>query len=635
MIKKNQRHITLILLLNFVFQTALAQTQPTRLQSTTQLALSYYNAKDFEKAAPLLYEVYELSKNNYYFRLYLTSLIELQRFEEAEAQIKKEIKKLRSPSPELQIHWGYLLKTQGNKKEAEQKYTEALNMTSTDRPTIMMVANAFTQWQEFEWTKKVYLKARRENSEEHFSYELALAYMYLRDYEQMMEEYLNLIAHDEKQLQRVESALSSAMRIDVDNSLRTSFRTQVLKRIQAEPNVIGYNRLLIWFFLQEKQFAGALRQSIALDKRTGEEDMQIYQLGQMALNNSVFNEAERAFNYLVEKGEKAPLFIPANEQKIHAAYLRFKNENNQSREEAEKLADMFEKGLETLGYIAATLNLIGDYAHLLAFYLDDSEKAISVLQKGLEIPRLRPEQSGMLKTEMADIYIYAGDPWEATLLYSQVIESNKNNLLGDEVKLKKAMLGYYMGNFGWAKAQLDVLKASTSKFTANDAMELSMLIGNNLNLDTTAVPLQMFARADLLFFRNKEARAMATLDSIAEIYPYHSLMENILLRKAKIEIEQNRYELAAEYLQEITENHSYGLLADKALFMLAELNNYNLGEKEKAKELYRLMLTRYPGSVFVEESREKFRELRETYPDIITNPQEELFLDETVPDEIN
>lgn len=635
MIKKNQRHITLILLLNFVFQTALAQTQPTRLQSTTQLALSYYNAKDFEKAAPLLYEVYELSKNNYYFRLYLTSLIELQRFEEAEAQIKKEIKKLRSPSPELQIHWGYLLKTQGNKKEAEQKYTEALNMTSTDRPTIMMVANAFTQWQEFEWTKKVYLKARRENSEEHFSYELALAYMYLRDYEQMMEEYLNLIAHDEKQLQRVESALSSAMRIDVDNSLRTSFRTQVLKRIQAEPNVIGYNRLLIWFFLQEKQFAGALRQSIALDKRTGEEDMQIYQLGQMALNNSVFNEAERAFNYLVEKGENAPLFIPANEQKIHAAYLRFKNENNQSREEAEKLADMFEKGLETLGYIAATLNLIGDYAHLLAFYLDDLEKAISVLEKGLEIPRLRPEQSGMLKTEMADIYIYAGDPWEATLLYSQVIESNKNNLLGDEVKLKKAMLGYYMVNFGWAKAQLDVLKASTSKFTANDAMELSMLIGNNLNLDTTAVPLQMFARADLLFFRNKEARAMATLDSIAEIYPYHSLMENILLRKAKIEIEQNRYELAAEYLQEITENHSYGLLADKALFMLAELNNYNLGEKEKAKELYRLMLTRYPGSVFVEESREKFRELRETYPDIITNPQEELFLDETVPDEIN
>jgi TolA-binding protein len=180
-----------------------------------------------------------------------------------------------------------------------------------------------------------------------------------------------------------------------------------------------------------------------------------------------------------------------------------------------------------------------------------------------------------------------------------------------------------------------VLKASTSKLTANDAMELSMLIGNNLNLDTTAVPLQMFARADLLFFRNKDAEALATLDSISEIFPYHSLTENILYRKAKIEIDQNNFETAAEYLQEITDNFSYSLLADDALFMLAELLNYQLDEKAKAKELYRMMLTRHPGSVFTEESREKFRELREIYPDVMTSPQEELFFENTIPDELN
>jgi hypothetical protein len=33
---------------------------------------------------------------------------------------------------------------------------------------------------------------------------------------------------------------------------------------------------------------------------------------------------------------------------------------------------------------------------------------------------------------------------------------------------------------------------------------------------------------------------------------------------------------AAEYLQEITDNFSYGLLADDALYMLAELYNYQL-----------------------------------------------------------
>ncbi len=127
----------------------------------------------------------------------------------------------------------------------------------------------------------------------------------------------------------------------------------------------------------------------------------------------------------------------------------------------------------------------------------------AVLKKGLAISRLNPEQQGMLKTEMADTYVYNNDPWEATLIYSQVIEANKNNSLGDEVKLKKARLAYYIGNFSWAKAQLDVLKASTSKLTANDAMELSLLIGNNLNLDTTAAPLTCLQKPICVFFKIK------------------------------------------------------------------------------------------------------------------------------------
>ena len=635
MIKQNIKHIVVLAFFLFSLNMGMAQNQPNELQTTSKLALAYYNSKNFEKAAPLLLEVYNLSKNNYYFRLHLNALLQLQYFEEAEARIQDEIKKQQKPNPEFLIHLGYVLKAQKKPEEARKKYEEALDQVPAVKGNILTTANSFLQWQEFEWAKKVYLKGRKGIPQEQFNHELARAYLYLRDYEQMMEEYLNLIKQDENQLPRVESALASAMRIDVDDELRSNFRQQVLKRIQAEPNVIGYNRLLIWFFLQEKQFAGALRQSVALDRRTGAEDTQIFQLGQMALNNKMYNEAERAFNYLVDKGEDSPLFVPAYVQNIHAAYLRYTTGDPESQTDGLDLAGKFEHSLEMLGYSAGTMGLISDYAHLLAFYLDDIEKAVSVLEKGLQIPRLKPEESGMLKTELADISVFAGDPWEATLLYSQVIDANKNNTLGDAVKLKKAKLGYYMGNFSWAKAQLDVLKASTSKLTANDAMELSMLIGNNLNLDTTAVPLQMFSRADLLFFRNKDSLALATLDSIAEIYPYHSLTDNILYRKAKIEIDRNHFEKAAEYLQEITDNYSYGLLADDALFMLAELFNYQLDEKEKAKELYRMMLTRHPGSVFTGESRKKFRELREIYPDVLTSPEMELFMQDSVPNEIN
>jgi hypothetical protein len=289
---------------------------------------------------------------------------------------------------------------------------------------------------------------------------------------------------------------------------------------------------------------------------------------------------------LLDKGEQNPFYKKSFEQNIHASYLDFITNNAGDVDQGKELAKQFEEGLELLGYSPAVLNLIQDYAHLLAFYLDDTEKAKEVLQKGLSIPQLKPEQAGMMKTELADINVYANDPWEATLLYSQVIEANKDNMLGDETKLKKARLGYYLGNFNWAKAQLDVLKASTSKLTANDAMQLSMLISSNLNLDTTAVPLQMFARADLLFFRNKDSLALVTLDSIADMYPYHVLVDDILFRKSKIEIEQKNYTLAAEYLERIRSDFSYDLLADDALYQLAEMYNFDMDEKEKAKELY-------------------------------------------------
>jgi tetratricopeptide (TPR) repeat protein len=165
-------------------------------------------------------------------------------------------------------------------------------------------------------------------------------------------------------------------------------------------------------------------------------------------------------------------------------------------------------------------------------------------------------------------------------------------------------------------------------------MELSLMIGNNLNLDTTAIPLTKFAKADLLFFQNKGVEAMVVLDSLAEIYPHHSLVDDILFRKAKIEIDRQKYTIAAEHLEKIVSDFSYDLLGDDAQFMLAELYNYNLGAQEKAKDLYKTILTRYPGSVFIEESREKYRELRLIYPDKEIEPtNEDLFMNPPVENE--
>ena len=621
------KYFLFIVLYFFAVAGVTGQNAQNQIQTQSNLAFQYYNARDFEKAAPLLQQVYELTKNSTYFKYYLDCLVQMEKYDEAVQKIQSEIKKQKPEKPELFVNWGYILKVQKKVEESKQKYERAMEIVLPNRNEYAMLANAFLQWQEYEYAKNTYLKGETIMGTGVFDYELARVYSYLRDYGNMMEKYLDMVKQDEKQLPRVQSGLSSSMRLDIDDEMLDTFREQVLKRIQANPEVIGYNRLLIWFFLQESKFSAALRQSIALDKRTGQEDAQIIQLGYMALNNQKYDDAQKAFDYLIGKGSENPFYAQSFALKIHSSYLHFTNELSANREEGEKIAAQFKEGLEFLGINVTTLNLVQEYAHLLAFYLDKSDEAIDFLKRALEIPNLKPEEWGRLKTEMADIYIYDDDPWEATLIYSQVIDGNKMNSLGDDVKLKKAKLGYYLGNFDWAKAQLDVLKASTSKLTANDAMELSLLIGNNLNLDTTAIPLTMFARADLLFFQNKNKEAMVVLDSLAKMYPHHSLVDDILFRKAKIEIEQQDYKTAAQHLEQIVSEFSYDLLGDDATFMLAELYNYNLGQQEKAKDLYKEILTRYPGSVFIEESREKYRQLRQVYPDkVIETDQQDLLL---------
>jgi hypothetical protein len=43
-------------------------------QNMVQLATQYYNARDFEKAAPLFKDIYQISNNRHYFRLFISSL---------------------------------------------------------------------------------------------------------------------------------------------------------------------------------------------------------------------------------------------------------------------------------------------------------------------------------------------------------------------------------------------------------------------------------------------------------------------------------------------------------------------------------------------------------------------------------
>lgn len=599
--------IRIIFLLAPVFSFGQAQD----LQNRSVLASQYYQNREFGKAAELYEKLYSETRAESYFNIYFDCLLAIPDFVRAEKELRKGLRG-NSSDAYWYVQWGFLKKAQGQPGESIQLYEKAISSISGNPGEYSNLANLFINRREFEFAEKVYLSGRGNSPEIQYNYELARIYYYMRNYDQMMHEYLEWLKLKDSNLEIVKSNLSSVLSIDNDQEISNQLKTYMLKRIQSEPEQITFNRLLIWLFIQDKNFTAATRQAIALDKRTQTEDGNIFGLANVSASNKNYDEATKAYDYLISKGKKAEYYNLAYLQRMLMLYDSFAEEDIHDPVRANELKNQFTQTFGILGISNQTSVLLTSYAHLLAFYLNLPADAIRSLTDGISLPGLNIQQISALKAELADVYVFSGDLWEAVITYSQVIESSKNTLLADDVKFKKSKLGYYMGNFQWAKAQLDALRASTSKLIANDAMDLALFISENLETDSTAVPLQIFARADLQLFRNNFQEALAALDSVSSLYPFNSLTDDVNFRKAGIFQKQGKYPEAALMLESIVKDHSWEMLADDALFQLAALYQNKLNRKAEAMELYKKMLTDYPGSVFVVDARTEYRRMQDS-----------------------
>ncbi len=99
------------------------------------------------------------------------------------------------------------------------------------------------------------------------------------------------------------------------------------------------------------------------------------------------------------------------------------------------------------------------------------------------------------------------------------------------------------------------------------------------------------------------------LDSIDKQFPGNALGTDILMAKARISIQQKDYKAAIPLLKKILEQPT-DLWADDAVFMLGDIYETNLEDKEQAKPYYQKIITDYPGSLWINEARRRFRILR-------------------------
>jgi len=577
--------------------------------SNRQLAEQYMNNFEFDKAAAIYEKLYDKDPFSTYPN-YLKCLITMKEYDDAE-KLVKNISKKNPGNPAYAVDLGFIYESKGDINKARQTYDKAVKNLQPDQSQIITLANAFSTRQNWDYALLTYTEGKKLMRNIYsFNFETAEVYFQKQEYEKMIDEYLNAVAENQAYLQSVQNILQARIGNDPDNSRSTLLRQALLRRTQRDPDQTIFSDMLIWLFIQQKDFESAFMQAKALDKRMREDGSRVMNIGSMSEANLDYPSAIKCYQYVVDKGKDNVNYIPARMQLLEVRNKNITSEGNYTHEDLLKLESEYLTTLSELGRDATTAPLISGLAHLEAFYLDNTDSAIINLEDAINFPGISKAVQARCKLELGDIYLFTGNVWDSDLLYAQVDKSFKNDPLGQEAKFRNARLDYFRGDFLWAETQLNVLKTATTQLIANDALALALLISDNPGPDSSFDALTVYSKADLLNFRNKKDDALHTLDSLLTSFPFHSLVQYALYKKAMIWDAKKNYAAEDSLLKKVGDDYADGVLADDALFHRAELHEKRFKDNAKAMELYQELLTKYPGSLYVVDARKRFRTLR-------------------------
>jgi len=586
----------------FITTTVIAQDK------SVQLANEYYRMGEIDKAKSL-YE--SLVRNSHNIPLvhqnYLNVLLELNEFKEANKYINKVIKWY-PQNTNYQIDKGLVMLSEGKEDAANLYFNALIEQVSNDRYQARRVVQYMLRKQLTNYAiltlQTTRLKAKDPML---FAIDLANIYRLQNDKQHMVEEYLNFAIQNPRNLQYVKNTFQILLTEPEDLE---SLERMLYDLVQSNPNNNVYGEMLIWVSLQQKNFYGAFIQARAVDKRMQLGGSKALNVGIIALNNKDYTSAITIFDYVATNYPETNTAIQAQLYRINARENLVKTSYPVDLNEVKTLVTEYNKFITSFANNYSSNQAKLDKARLFAYYLDQNDSAISILQEMVSSPRVNQTLLAQAKLDLADIYLLDGQPWESALLYAQVDKSMKETPLGYEAKLRNAKLAYYRGDFQLAQEYLDILKLATSREIANDALELSIFIQSNTALDTSTLALNKYANIELMLYQHKTTEALLAIDTMLSKFNGNDLMDDLLYLKADIKKLAGDFTKSAQLLDRIVVEFGNGLLGAKAYYELGLLYEDQIKDKTKALELYNDFLKKYPGSIYTSDVRKRFRVLR-------------------------
>jgi tetratricopeptide (TPR) repeat protein len=601
--------------------TVWAQNTTAQDQEEIQLANEYHFKGEKKKALDLYRGLAKNEQNNpLIYNNYLSLLIDNGSFEEAQNYIKRNLK--RDPENiQYKLDVGFVFVKAGDLSKADKYFREQIGASKNNVQRIKMFAEYFSSRSLYSYGVEALTESRNSLGNPYlFSLDLAMLYRIQGSQDKMVQEYLNYVTQNSANIQYVKNVMQAMLTKPEELE---SLERLLYDRVQKYPDVEVYSDLLIWVTMQQKNFGASFIQARAYDKRYRREGEKCMEVAKVAMDNEDYTTAAKVFRYVMREFPNSQNRFLASLGLLRTREAQVKTTYPVNSDSVKTLIKDYHNFIKMFPDNANAMEASRNQALLFATYLDEKDSAIAILSKLIANPKASFFLKSKAKLDLGDIYLLKNEPWESTLLYSQVEKTQKENTIGYEAKLKNAKLSYYKGDFRLAQEHLDILKEATTREISNDALDLSMRIKENIAFDSTGAGLMEYAAIELLLYQNKTDQALERISALKQgqikrndstlVISNQTILDDAVWLEANIRVKRGEFTEAVSLLEEIIVKYSDDILADDAQFFLGEVYERHLNNPSKAMEVYRELLTKFPGSVFSAEARKRFRVLRGDY----------------------
>lgn len=565
------------------------------------LANEYYKNGDFEKALLEYKKLYAQSPSNInYINQIVSTHQQLEQYNESETFLLSLLERLNYPAFLVDLGYNYQLKK--DLQKATHYYNQALTSIDTNVNNVFSIARSFQNYSLLNETIAAYEKAMALKPDLNFQLQLAQIYGEQGNIEKMFANYIEFVKNNPTALSIIKRSINDFISENSTNENNVLLRRLLLKNLQQDQDLI-WSDLLSWLFIQQKEFDKAFVQEKAIFNRQPESLNRIEELAQIAISENENDIAKNILSYIIETAQDTDTLLNA-----HYNLLQLDTKIS-TKSQYQAINNQYLELFKKYGTFAQTLHLQIAYGHFLAFYMNETDKAIAFLEKALELPLTELEKAEV-KLELGDILVLQENFNKALIYYTQIQRNLKNSTISQEARFKVAKASYYKGDFKWAESQLNILKASTSQLIANDALDLKLLISDYKYEDSLQTALKLYAKADLLAFQNRNDEAIALLERILREHGTESIVSQALFKQGQLFETKKEFKKAEANYLTLIENYKEGILMDNTYYALAELYETHLNEPDKAKTFYELIIFNHPDSIYFVEARRKYRALR-------------------------